>query len=125
MKKMMRKYALVLAFGLAISPAVVIGGCQQFTSAATSPQTIATAEKSLTVAHLAYNSLGTIILNATQTGVLKGSAAAQVKVYYDKAGDALLVADKADQAANSVDLYNAVLLAQDAIASASKLIGSK
>lgn len=115
--------SLYFALALVLTTPVV-SGCQQLTSV-TSPQNIADAEKALTVAHLAYNSLGTIILNATQTGVLKGSAAAQVKVYYDKAGDALIVADKADKAANATDLVNAIRLAQDAIASATTLVGSK
>lgn len=115
--------SLYFALALVLTTPIV-SGCQQLTSV-TSSQNITEAEKALTVAHLAYNSLGTIILDATKTGVLKGSTAAQVKVYYDKAGDALLVADKADKAANATDLANAIASAQDAIASASTLIGSK
>lgn len=113
----MRKFALAFVLVGSFS----VGGCQTISSVI-NPSTLAGAEKTLTVAHLAYNSLGQVIITATGNGTLKGATAAQVKIYYDKAGDALIVADKADTAANQTDLVSAVTEAEDAIASASQLV---
>lgn len=116
----MKRVALAFALALTISTPIVVSGCQQFGTVTS--QDMATAEKSLTVAHLAYNAIGKTILNLTQTGVLKGQTAAQVKVYYDKAGDALLAADQADKAANATSLNVAIANANDAITSIQNLI---
>ena len=88
-------------------------------------QTLVDAEKSLTIAHLAYNGIGAGLLTAANSGVLKGANAAQAKVYFDKAGDALKVADTADNAANASGILAAVQQAQDAIAQANALVNPK
>ncbi len=107
-------YALCLLIPLA--------GCA---NNAINPADLGSAEKSLTLAHLAYQGISDTILAATKSGVLKGTAAAQTKVYYDKAGAALDVADKADTAANAPDIITAVLQANDAITQASNLVKGK
>jgi len=80
------------------------------------------AEKALVVAHLAYNAVGTQLIAAANSGSLKGAAAAQAKTIYDKAGDALKVADSADKAANQTQLLQAINDANAAIAQAQTLI---
>lgn len=116
----------MLALSLALGgcdtiKAVVAGG----SVAGSAPVTMLTAEKSLTIAHLAYNGIGTSLKNAADTGVLKGANAATAKVWYDKAGDALLVADKSDDAANANGIMAAVTLAEEAIGQASAIANPK
>jgi uncharacterized lipoprotein NlpE involved in copper resistance len=82
---------------------------------------LTTAEKSLTIAHLAYNGAGTALKSAADSGVLKGQNAAQAKVYFDKAGDALALADKADTAANAQGILAQITIAEDLLAQASAL----
>lgn len=113
------------AFVLAVLPltgcaglGVLVGGGSV---AQVAPATITQAEKSLTLAHLAYDGLGATLKAAATTGVLHGSAAANAKTYYDKAGDALLVADKADDAANASGVMAAISTANDAIVQAKSL----
>lgn len=79
-------------------------------------------EKSLIVVHLAYNALGEELIIAARANVLRGSNASLAKNYYSKAGDALIVADKADAAANEKGVINAVTAATDAIFSAKALL---
>src|SRR6185503_16879127 len=74
----------------------------------TAPAISNNAKKALTSAHIAYNAVGTEILSATQSGVLKGATAGKVKVVYDKAGDALATADKAAQLADESNVLAAV-----------------
>ena len=116
--------ALSLAFGAVGCDTIrtVIAGGSVVDSA---PVTMVTAEKSLTIAHLALNGIGTTIIHATETGALMGANAATVKVWYDKADDALKVADKADDAANANGIMDAVRLAQDAIAAAATITNPK
>lgn len=80
--------------------------------------TIVTAEKSLTLAHLAYDGVGMSLKSASDAGVLKGQAAATAKCWYDKAGDELAAADAADVALNAADIASAITKAQDAIVQA-------
>lgn len=112
---------------LATTLAVSLGGCSTIgpafqvltggSVATQAPATVATAEKALTVAHLALNTIGEDIIAATHSGVLHGPTAVSVKEYYDKADDGLKAADQLDKAANAqgvVDKVNAVdtLIAQ-------------
>jgi len=89
------------------------------------PEVFINAEKALTVAHLAYNAISGQILQATQAGILKGSTATEVKNIYDKAGDALNVADTADRAGNTTNLLAAIQDANSAIAQVKSMIGVK
>jgi hypothetical protein len=114
---------IALALMLALSSP--LASCNTPSVADAAPVTVANAEKGLTIAHLAYNGLSATILTATQTGLLKGQNAATVKVYYDKARDALLAADAADKALNTQGIIAAVQAAQDAIALASSIVSPK
>lgn len=114
---------------LAIAICISLGGCSTISAvltgnsvASTAPGISLTVEKSLTIAHLAYNGIGDGLIAATKTGALHGANAALAKGFYDKAGDALLVADKADAAANESGVVNAVSAATDAISSANALV---
>ena len=80
--------------------------------------TIVAAEKSLTLAHLAYDGVGMSLKTAAETGVLKGANAATAKCWYDRAGDALNAADAADVALNASNIVAAITQAQDAIVQA-------
>lgn len=88
----------------------LLGGCANLGAAfsvatgsvaTVAPVTTADAEKALTVAHLALNAVAENILTATHSGVLHGTNASTVKVWYDKADDALKAADQADRLANA------------------------
>lgn len=123
----MKRIALVL-----LVCCVPLASCQQADTpivngssvADTSPEVFANAQKGLTVAHLAYNAIGSQILQATSSGLLKGNAAAQVKVVYDKAGDALNIADTAERAGNTTNLLHAIQEANSAISQAKSLLGA-
>lgn len=122
--KFLRMTGLVLAIGL--------GGCSTVTGlmsgssvASQNPVVSAKTEQALTIAHLAFNGVSQLILDNTSNGLLKGATAAQVKVYYNEAGDALDVADKADNALNEPGVLSAISKANDAIASASSLVKGK
>lgn len=115
--------AAYLSIALALSSP--LASCQTPSVADAAPVTVANAEKGLTIAHLAYNGLSATILTATQTGLLKGANAATVKVYYDKARDALAAADAADKALNTQGIMAAAQAAQDAIAQASAIVSPK
>lgn len=80
-------------------------------------------EQALTVTHVAFNGISNEILLAVKAGILKGSNASKVKIYYDKAGDAIGVADKLDKAGNENGVLSAISDANSAIASAKKLVG--
>lgn len=86
------------------------------------PTTIADAEKGLTIANLAQQGLGYTLQDAAVSGILHGSAAAQAKGYYDKAGDFLLTAKAADEAANAQGVFAAVGSAEDFINQAKALV---
>ena len=132
MKKLFKFFAPMLVVG------VMLAGCstpvgQFFTDlgevvtdhsiAEASPSAIATAEKALTVTHLAYNFIGEQLLANTQPGgLLHGTTALEAKHYYDIAGDALSAADAADAVANAKGLTDAITKAQDAIAKVNDLI---
>lgn len=92
------------------------------TPAPTAQSALVAAEKVLTVAHKTYDATGTVLQAAAVAGVLKGKDAATAKVFYDKAGDALIVADTADKAANAQGITDAIALAQDAIGKATALV---
>lgn len=118
-------FALCLCF-------IPLGGCATITAlatgnsvASTAPAVSSTVEKSLTIAHLAYNAVGQQLINNAKSGVLHGSAAATAKIAYDKAGDAISVADKAEQASNEPGIIAAVNTATDAISQANSLITDK
>lgn len=81
-------------------------------------QNIATAEKSLILAHLAYDGVGLTLKTSAETGVLRGSNAATARCWYNRAGDALLAADGADAALNAADIMSAISVAQSAIVQA-------
>lgn len=115
----MRNKIILLAF-------VALAGCSNVpflngnSVAGSAPVAVtANTEKALTIAHIAYNGLAASLTIAVNNGVLHGGDAAKAKVYFDKAGDALLVADKADAAANENGVLSAISDAEDAITSAS------
>lgn len=110
---------------------LVLTGCGGVTScgvltggsvADQAPETVLTAEKTLTVAHLALEQVGNQLIELAQSGVLRGQAAAEAKVWYDRADDALKAADTADKAANVMGIINAVRLAEDALFQANTII---
>lgn len=120
------RHLAVLALSLAL------GGCDTIKSVITggsvadaSPVTIVTAEKSLTIAHYAYDGIGATLGNLADTNVLRGANAATAKAWFDKAGDALIVADKADNALNAKGIMDAIAQAEDAIAQANAIIHPK
>jgi hypothetical protein len=86
---------------------------------------LADAEKSLTIAHLAYNGIGTALKSAADSGALRGANAATAKSWYDKAGDSLKAADAADVAANAPNINAAIAAATDAITQANAIIAPK
>lgn len=92
--------------------------------AQSAPAAMANAEKALAVAHQTYNAVGQELIVSAQSGVLHGSNASQARVYFDKAGDALKVADTADRAANAQGILDAISTANSALASAKALIGA-
>lgn len=108
--------AVVLILSLAV------GGCA---SQIIQPQSLSDAEKALTVAHIAYNAVGSELLTLSANGTLHGTAAAQAKIAYDKAGLALDAGDSADRAGSATDLYTAVTEAQTAIAQVQSISGVK
>jgi hypothetical protein len=124
MKNLLRVALLVSAIGL--------GGCHSIDNllmgdsiASQFPGKVSIqVEKSLTIAHLAYNGISEVILTATRSGTLRGENAKQVWVYYRQAGDALNAADKAHSALNEEGIINAIMAANDAIAAASVLVRS-
>jgi len=118
----MKRAILVLAL---CAPLMAGTGCsvlQGQSPAQAAGQVSIDAEKALTIAHLAYNALGTQLIAAANSGVLHGADAAKAKSLYDQAGDALKLADSADKAANQTNLVNAVLQANGLIAQAQTLL---
>lgn len=105
--------ALVFGFSL-----LALGGCSTLQSV-----DLPTAEKSLTISHYAYEGVSQVILQATKSGALKGQNAAQVKIYYDKAGKALDAADAADKAANASDVNAQIKAFTDAVNTVRNLVG--
>jgi hypothetical protein len=96
--------------------ACALGGC-----ALTQADTLQDAEKALTLAHLTYQAAGVALEDAAQSGALHGEDAAEAQALYDKAGDALDLADKADAAANADGVLEEVAAAQAVIAELDKL----
>lgn len=99
----------------AVGLALMLSACGTPGQVVIGTPTIVAAEKSLTLAHLAYDGVGASLKTAADSGVLKGPAAATAKCWYDRAGDALNTADAADKAANAGSILSAVTAAQDAI----------
>jgi hypothetical protein len=119
----MKKLLAVAAFAIILSGCSALTAIQSGNSAASSaPQTIAQAEKSLTVAHLAYQGLGNGLKSAAASGLLRGANAASAKVAYDNAGAALDVADAADAVANAQGITDAVAKAETLINQANSAI---
>lgn len=122
MKKLLLAAALCLSVGgCALLPTPFVNGQSVAQSA---PGISANAEKALTILHQAYNSLGTELMTNAKSGLLHGAAAASAKSWYDKAGDAILVADRADLAANETGLLAAIADANSAISQAKTLLGA-
>lgn len=111
-----------IAFALMLALSSPLAGCNTPSVADVAPVPITVAEKALTIAHLAYNGAGTSLKAAADSNVLLGANAATARVWYDKAGDSLKVADAADAAANAQGIMAAVASAEDALARASALI---
>lgn len=107
------KHCVSIVFALSLASCVSTGN------------PLSDAEKGLTIAHLAYNGIGTALKAAADSGALRGANAASAKVLYDKAGDALKVADAADVAANAQNVNAAVAAATLAIAQANAIIAAK
>lgn len=120
----MKLACLVLCLGLSSCDTVTALVSGQ-SVAQSSPGISINTEKALTITHLAFQGVSDAILSATSTGLLKGANAAQVRVYYDKAGAALDVADTADKALNEQGVLSAISDAQDAISQAKTLAGGK
>jgi hypothetical protein len=121
-------------FALIIAAPLLFGGCANIVPAfdvltgsiaTQAPVTVATAEKALTVAHLALNTIGTDIIAATNSGVLHGANATVVKGYYDTADDDLKAADQLDAVANATGVMDKVNAADALIAMIHPLAPSK
>ncbi len=122
----LRPILLACALALPLASCSTISAIAPGSSlASAAPATMIAAEKALTITHLAFNGVSTGIQTFTASGVLRGPAAAQVKVWYDKAGDALIAADKADAALNAQGIMAAIGTAQDAIAAANAIVYPK
>ena len=102
----------------------LLGGCSTIgpaigvltgSVATTAPVTVATAEKALTVAHLALNTVGQDIIAATQSGLLHGTNASTVKGWYDSADEDLKAADQLDNVANATGVMDKVTAADSLI----------
>lgn len=118
----------ILALALVIP---LLGGCSSLGAvvgvtsgsvATVAPQTVADAEKALTVAHLAYNAVSLNLLDATKSGLLHGTNAATAKVYYDQAGAALDAADAADRLTNAQGIMAKVTEAEGLIVQIQTLV---
>lgn len=113
------KFALIAGLVLGLS------GCANQALSTLNPTVTKEVEKSLTVAHVAYNGVGQLILAGVGTGQIKGSIAGKIEIIYDKAGDALKVADNLDAAGNTTDVLTQVNIANQAIADVTSLVGKK
>lgn len=122
----MRRHILALALVIPLSGcntvAHVIGGNSIADSA---PASVMQAEKALVLAFLAERGLGTVLIEAVNSGVLHGEAAAKAKHYYDTADSLLQIAKAADEAANADGIMAAISKAQDAMAQADALAHPK
>lgn len=123
----MRKLLLISALILPLCGCTAFGGDIPLANgqsiSASNPAVSLEATKLLTATHQAYNALGQILLDNARSGVLHGDNAAKAKVWYDKADDALDVADKAKAASDESGILAAVAKAKSAIASAKSLLG--
>lgn len=117
-----------------VALALTLGGCANVgpafdvltgSVATTAPVTIGEAEKVLTVAHLAYNTVSENIITATTLGTLHGTNAATVKLWYDKAGDALLAADQLDKVANAQGVMDKVSTINTLLAQIASIVPTK
>jgi hypothetical protein len=101
---------ITLALLTALATATPLGGCSSLagTSTTTAPDTLADAEKGLTLAHLTYQGIGLALQNAAGSGALHGADAARAETLYDQAGTALATADAADTLANAQGVSDAV-----------------
>lgn len=110
-----------------------LGGCQAIggnvplangqSIAAANPKISLESEEVLIATHQAYNTLGQLLIDNAHNGLIHGSAALTAKKLYDKAGDALLLADAADSASNEANLLSALGDAKSLIAQAKTLLG--
>ena len=135
----MKRLATALALAATLAFA---GGCANIgpaydvltgSVAQSAPVTTAQAEKVLTVAHLALNTISVNILAATDSCVkhhdnscaLHGDNAATAKIMYDTASDALTAADQIDAVANAQGVIDKVDAAETLIAQINKLVPHK
>lgn len=81
------------------------------------------AQKILIATHQAYNALGQLLIDNAHSGLIHGQTAANAKKLYDKAGDALLLADAAETSSNEANLFTAISDAKSLIAQARTLLG--
>ena len=102
-----------------IFTATLLSACASLTPA---PQSIADAEKALTLAHLAYDGAGLALKNAATSGLLQGADAAHAKTLYDEAGTALAAADSADALTNADGVLAALADADTLLAQVRALI---
>ena len=123
---------LLTAGALALALAAPLGGCATLESlfgggsvAQGAPSTVSTAEKGLTVSHLAYQAVGISLQSAAQSGGLHGANAATAQSLFDKAGAAPDIADQADAAANAAGITDAVYQADVLLAQISALLPPK
>ena len=102
---------ITLTLLAALATATPLGGCSSLagtSTTTTASDTLADAEKGLTLAHLAYQAIGLALQNAAQSGALHGADAASAQALYDQAGTALATADAADALANAQGVSDAV-----------------
>lgn len=114
--------AAILAALIAAAPLAACSSLLGGSVAQSAPQTVADAEKALTIAHLAYQGIGLALEDAAASGALHGADAAKAQALFDKAGAALDVADTADAAANADGILAAVADADTLIAALHTLV---
>lgn len=117
---------------LALVALIPLGGCANVEGAlgvitgsvaTQAPVTTADAEKGLTVAHLALNTVAQNILKATASGALHGTNAATVKTWFDQADGILQAADQLDIVANAQGISDKVASAETLIAQITSIVG--
>lgn len=126
----MRSLNMFLAAALVAT--LPLAGCQTFQSllgggsvATTNQSAVSTAEKGLTLAHIAYQAVGLTLQGLAQNGTLTGANATTAKSLFDQAGTALDVADQADAAANAQGINNAVAQTEALLAQINALLPKK
>lgn len=116
----MRRFIIGVAAALALCGCSLLGNVT-----GSDPQNLAKAEQGLTLAHLAYQGLGDGLKSAATAGLLKGSAAHDAQVFYDKAGAVLDAGNTADSLANAQGINDAVAQANSLILQSKAIISPK